>query len=54
MRSNPELTQLLERAAILIEAYAELCDENGKSHRAEEALTWVDDADDWQNKHKDD
>lgn len=53
MKSNPELIQLLERAAILIEAYAELCDENGKSYRAEEALTWVDDADDWRIKHKD-
>ena len=49
---NPELILLLEQASEMLEKYAELCEERGKSRRAEEALLWVENADEWRKQHE--
>lgn len=52
MKSDPELILLLEQASEMLEKYAELCEERGKSRRAEEALSWIESADDWRKQHE--
>lgn len=49
---NPELILLLEQASEMLEKYAELCEERGKSRRAEAALSWIENADEWRKQHE--
>jgi len=38
----------------MLEDYAELCEERGKSRRAEAALLWIENADDWRKQQEED
>jgi hypothetical protein len=52
MKSDPELILLLEQASELLEDYAEICEERGKRRRAEAALSWVENADEWRKQQE--
>jgi len=52
MKNDPELILLLEQASELLEDYAELCEERGKRRQAEAALSWIENADEWQKQHQ--